>query len=92
MTLPQFFRGLTSWGALMAALWGLSLLSAPVLPEESVVAVVLPLWLVSTGLQVFFGMKGNEMTAKNYLERGYEFAEPQRPEVTFAKGKWGITL
>jgi hypothetical protein len=42
------------------------------------------------GLQVFFGMKGNEMTAKSYLERGYEFAEPQRPEVTFAKGKWGI--
>jgi hypothetical protein len=30
------------------------------------------------------------MTAKSYLERGYEFAEPQRPEVTFAKGKWGI--
>ncbi len=32
------------------------------------------------------------MTAKNYLELGWEFLYPESNEVKFAKMKWGINI
>ncbi len=48
--------------------------------------------LVFIGLQIWLGIKGNEMTAKNYLELGWHFTNPNSDEVKFAKGKWGINI
>lgn len=46
-------------------------------------------WL---GLLIWFGIKGNEMTAKNYLELGWHFTNPESDEVKIAKAKWGINI
>ena len=32
------------------------------------------------------------MTAKNYLELGWNFTNPDSDEVKFAEGKWGINI
>ena len=48
--------------------------------------------LVFLGLQIWLGIRGNEMTAKNYLELGWNFTNPDSDEVKFAKGKWGINI
>ena len=46
--------------------------------------------LAFLGLEIFVGIKGNELTAKNYLELGWEFTEPDSDVVKMAKGKWGL--
>ena len=37
------------------------------------------------------GAKGNELTAKNYLELGWGFSDPESETTRHAKTKWGIT-
>jgi hypothetical protein len=44
------------------------------------------------GLGIWLGIKGNEMTAKNYLEQGWVVAEPASEGAKFAFGKWGISF
>lgn len=46
--------------------------------------------LAFLGLEIFVGIKGNELTAKNYLELGWEFIDPDSDVVKMAKGKWGL--
>jgi hypothetical protein len=48
------------------------------------------LYVLGAVLAVWMGIKGNEMTAKNYLERGWQFAEPESDVVKTAKGRWGL--
>jgi hypothetical protein len=36
------------------------------------------------------GLKGNEITAKAYLDKGWFFAKPESNAVEFARGKWNI--
>jgi hypothetical protein len=43
------------------------------------------------GLQIFVAIKGNEMTAKNYLKNGWTFVEPDSKLTKMAKMRWGIT-
>jgi hypothetical protein len=43
-------------------------------------------------LEVFLGIRGNEMTARNYLELGWRVAEPHSEGADFARRRWGISL
>lgn len=47
---------------------------------------------MSIGLQVFLGIKGNEMTAKNYLEHDWVFVNPDSEFIREAKIRWGISV
>ena len=60
--------------------------------EEEALGLMILLNLVFLGLQIWLGIKGNEMTAKNYLELGWNFTNPDSDEGIFAKGKWGINI
>jgi hypothetical protein len=60
--------------------------------EEEALGLMILLNLVFLGLQIWLGIRGNEMTAKNYLELGWNFTNPDSDEVKFAKGKWGINI
>jgi hypothetical protein len=44
------------------------------------------------GLQIWLDIKGNEMTAKNLLENGWEFADSGSDPVRFARLKWGLAI
>ena len=80
------FFGLHVWGGIFLALWVLNL----ALINVDVAAAHIILSLAFLGLEIFVGIKGNELTAKNYLELGWEFTEPDSDVVKMAKGKWGL--
>jgi hypothetical protein len=88
--LPLFFRRLYVWGGVFLALWIVYAVVPAMLPLEDGQTIVLFLNLVFLGLQIWLGMKGNEMTAKNLLENGWEFTDPNSDPVNYAKLKWGL--
>ena len=85
--MPLFLRKLNVWGGVFLALWAVNLWamnSAP--PLQAIITLI---FLV---LQIWLAIKGNEMTAKNYLELGWEFAEPESEFTKMAKRQWGILV
>jgi hypothetical protein len=58
--------------------------------EDEALGVYIFISAVFLGLQIFMGIKGNEMTAKNYLESGWVFSEPDSEQVKIAKARWGF--
>jgi hypothetical protein len=86
--LPLFLRGLDLWGVFMAGFCLLNLLLGVFVYSP---AIFLVLCTAALGLQIFFGMKANEITAKNYLKRGWAFVDAESEAVRLAKAKWKIT-
>ena len=82
---PLFLRRLYMWGSVFLVLWVVNLVFTMISPE-----MFLVLQLVIIGLIIWIAIKGNEMTAKNYLENGWTFTAPDSDVVKYAKGKWGI--
>lgn len=82
--IPLFLRGLHVWGGIMAGLWALNLIGGQ--------QITIGLFFVALGLGIFLGIKGNAMTAKNYLEKGWIVANPDSDAVRMATMKWGIRL
>ena len=64
-------------------LWVLNL----VLMDPATFVLIQPIMI---GMAVWIAIKGNEMTAKNLLERSYEFVDPDSDVVRFAKVRWGL--
>lgn len=89
--LPLFLRKLHVWGAIYLALWVVHLATLTFIPGEARAIIVLPNYIVMFGLQCFVAIKGNEMTAKNYLKNGWTFVEPDSKLTKMAKMRWGIT-
>ncbi|MFG1344928.1 hypothetical protein V5F59_08545 [Xanthobacter autotrophicus DSM 431] len=88
--LPLFLRGLYRLGAFMA-IWRVFVIVMSVLPGEETRAALASLFLMlDTGLIVWLGLKGNEYTAKNLLEKGWVFAKPDSLEAQFAMSRWKI--
>ncbi len=85
--LPLFLRRLQMWGWMFLALWAVDVVGSSVAPVISVTTV--PIFL---GLNIFMGVKGNELTGKNLLELGWVFAEPDSETTKTAKATWGITV
>lgn len=95
--IPLFLRKLNTWGATMAALcilyWVLDYFPMPDdgqdYPTGSDI-LFLVIGLVMLGFSIFFGVSGNEMTAKHMLENGWEFADQDDQATEFAKMKWSL--
>jgi hypothetical protein len=87
--LPLFLRKLNVWGSIFLVLWVVNLLVPYVVTDDSSFLSIF-LGLIFLGLAIFLGIKGNEMTAKNYLESGWVFAEPDSQQTKMAKERWGI--
>jgi hypothetical protein len=87
--LPLFLRKLYIWGFVFLVLWVVNLLG-PYAAGADGIGISVLMFFVFLVLQIWLGIKGNEMTAKNYLEQGWDFADPRSEAVRFARGKWGI--
>jgi hypothetical protein len=72
-----------SWGSLMASLWVFGF----IISDDTGTLI---LSILGIGLSIFFGAKGNEMIAKNYLKHGWEFISPENAMVRIAKKQWRI--
>tara|TARA_A100001037_G_scaffold266360_1_gene258461 strand:- start:15 stop:389 length:375 start_codon:yes stop_codon:yes gene_type:complete len=89
--IPLFLRKLYVWGGFFLALWIVNFVAPSVVNSvEDALGIQIVLMFVFLGLQIWLGIKGNEMTAKNYLENGYVWQDAESDEVKFAKGKWGL--
>lgn len=86
--LPLFLRKLYVWGGVFLALWILSFALVGFTDGDAPADWILT--FIFFGLEIFVAIKGNELTAKNYLELGWEFTEPDSDTVRMAKGKWGL--
>ena len=90
--LPLFLRKLNVWGLVFLVLWIINLVVPSMVDEQSALGLSIIFFVIFLGLQIFMGIKGNEMTAKNYLENGWEFTNSDAEEVKYAKMKWGISI
>jgi len=93
--IPLFLRGLNVWGGVMLFVWGIVTAEELVLerspsPGLGITHIEISLALVELGLSVFFGVASNRMAGKNYLESGWEFAEPNSETVAAARQAWGL--
>jgi len=92
MGLPLFLRRLYVWGAVFFVLWLVNFFAASIGNAEERLGTQLGLFLVFFGLEIFFGIKGNEMTAKNLLEQGWVFANPESEMTRMARLRWGLAV
>lgn len=91
--LPLFLRKLNIWGSLFLILWIVYIITPTIMQfEDDRLGLEILFNMIFLGLSIWLGIKGNEMTVKNYLELGWEFTYPQSQETKFAKGKWGIRI
>lgn len=87
--LPLFLRKLHVWGMIFLTLWVVNLLSGPFGYNEA--GNLVALFFVFLGLQLWLGLRGNEMTAKNYLEHNWALLEPDSEFTRLALRQWGIS-
>ena len=80
---PLFLRELNFWGTVMIGL----LVFRPVMDLAGAAPLSLIVDLIMLVLSIWFGIKANEMAAKNYLSNGWVFAERNSEVVKLAKGK-----
>ncbi len=96
--IPLFLRRLYVWGGifLFLGIVGMcqSWIAYLVAEDEATTAVMgigtLGFSLAYVGLNIFIAAKGNELTAKNYLECGWVFAMPNSMETVEAMRRWNI--
>ena len=93
--IPLFLRRLNAWGGVMLFMCGIGVaenfvarLSPSPGPELQIGGFSAA--AVQLGLVIFFGVAANGMAGKNYLEHGWEFAEPSSETAVAARQAWGL--
>lgn len=87
--IPLFRKGLTFWGMLFLAMNCVAILGLIRDPQGSSSSNLIAN-VVVFGLMVFIGLKGNELTAKNYLAHGWTFVDPESDAVKYAMSEWQL--
>lgn len=72
--LPLFSRGLAIWGAVMVTVNAVAL-ALTLESTKSAAELANWVWLATLGLDLFLGLKANDMAIRRYLNLGWEFAE-----------------
>ena len=88
---PLFLRGLHHLGAVVAGLallFAVGIESQPTVTDE--LTALFLCGLIVFGIALWLGIKGNEMTVKNYLQKGGKFLEPDSAATKHARYKWGL--
>lgn len=90
--LPLFLRKLNLWGVIFFVLWIVNLIVPSIVGGEERDIVEGCILIIFISLQIFVGVKGNELTAKNYLEKDWTFVDPDGEFTKVAKMRWGINI
>lgn len=90
--IPLFLRRLNTWGGAMIAFWVVyQVVPALMTNPDDRAALNIGLGLLGIGLSVFFGLKGNELTAKHWLENGWTWANPDDQSTILARRVWSLS-
>jgi len=87
--LPLFFRGLSGWGVVMFFAWTARIVLP--LAAGSAPDIVEMEWLLNvvvTGLCLFLGFKGNDLSTQHYLACGYELSDNKSMEERISERLW----
>lgn len=87
--IPLFLRKLNTWGGISLGLCFINILLSASNSHAAAAASIGPN-LVSLGLSIWMGIKGNELTAKNYIESGWELRNRESDSTRYALGRWGL--
>ena len=87
--IPLFLRGLHTWGAVFLAVGSINLIMRTPTEEVQVISMLFNA-AIYLGLQLYMSIKGNELTAKNYLEKNWTFVDAESEDTALAKQRWGI--
>ncbi len=71
---PLFSRGLAIWGAVMVTVNAVALTLA-FESTHSASTLAYWVWLITIGLDLYLGLKANDMAIRRYLSLGWEFAD-----------------
>ena len=86
--IPLFRKGLPVWGAVMLLLGSLEfasdLLTGTFPNLQRTIAVT------AACVSAYLAWKGNALIARKWLSRGYDFVQPDSPEVRYACERWGL--
>ena len=89
--LPLFMRRLYGLAAVFLVLWAANLALPRIATSREDQAIMSwTMLLIIIGLSVWMGRKGNEYTAKQYLDSGWTFAEPNSDLTRLAAQAWGV--
>lgn len=88
--IPLFQKGLTNWGFVFLALNGASILGRVQAGGSDWSMLLILTNLITLGLMVLMGLRGNELIAKHLLSRGWQFVDPNSDAVRYAKMEWKI--
>jgi uncharacterized membrane protein len=90
--LPLFLRKLHVLGAIFLVLWLVNLYFMDAVGGVQGFVDSVLITLIVIGMSIYVGIKGNELTAKNLLEKDWVFAEPESSVTQRAKKLWGINI
>src|SRR3982751_1658947 len=88
--LPLFLRKLNVWGFVVLLLVLVALITGPFGLDIGGLQTIFTLVLFA--FYFWLGIKGNEITAKNYLDLGWQLAEPDSELTRMAMRHWDINL
>ncbi len=86
---PLFFRGLAAWGTLMLVLWAVQL-ALPFAANGGTGSLESLVNLLTVGVCIYLGFRGNALAARHFIACGYELAEPDSPVARDAAERWGV--
>jgi hypothetical protein len=87
--IPLFLRKLIAWGFVFVTLNVLGALGT-VIGGSGGLAISALVNLIDIVLMIIMAVKGNELTAKALLARGWRFVDPNSEMTKFAKMRWHI--
>jgi hypothetical protein len=85
---PLFLRGLHAWGAAILALWLVDLALGWMAGGMPGTALQSALFVVFLALQLWLGLKGNALTARLLLERGWTLDQPEDAAARRVVERW----
>jgi Bacterial PH domain len=88
--LPLFLRRLYIWGGVFLVLFVVYFVASEA-DSGAAAGICDGVGLINLGLSIWMAIKGNEMTGKNLLANGWDFAEPNSPETQYARLKWRLS-
>lgn len=88
--IPLFMRKLNVFGFMALAIWLANTLVQTLLSGDLAPITQVSFSLLVLAFMIIIGIKGNELTAKNYLDLGWTFAEPDSDATRFGKLRWGL--
>ena len=88
--IPLFQKGLTNWGFVFLALNGAAILGRIQAGASDWSMLLVLTNLITVGLMVLMGLRGNELIAKHLLSRGWQFMDPNSDAVRYARMEWKV--